>query len=201
MSRQTSKTRAPRKRRTASAPASTPETRTTLDPALEAQTKQVVGRFVVRMALVFVLVGVVSSWGAVLTHARGFTAQIIPILAAVGVMLPFQRGLYRLAQQFKQLGREKVAQHRYADARFVLDYFHRFGTMSLDMDGEAHYYLTLACIGLGDLDRARQMADWLQKYRRTRGKWAEKAESAVAAAERAQARRQQKEAETAGETP
>lgn len=192
MSRQTSKTRAPRKRRTASAPAPAPETRATLDPALETQTKQVVGRFVVRMGFVFVLVGIVSSWGAALTHAQGFTAQIIPILAAVGVMLPFQRGLYRLAQQFKQLGREKVTQHRYADARFVLDYFHRFGTMSLDMDGEAHYYLTLACIGLGELDRARQMATWLQKYRPTRGKWAEKAASAVASAERAQARREQK---------
>src|SRR5579884_254476 len=182
-----SKTKAPRQRKTTPP---TPEQRNTLHPALEAELKRLFSGFFKRMLVLFLLVGVVTTFAVAALRLPPTTGMAVQFAAAFGVILPYWRGIDRISKYIKQIGRDRVNQRRFADARYALEYFHRLGNMSLDIDGEAHYYLMLAYLGLDDLERARQMVTWLQKNR-PRSKWPEKAASVFASAERAQARRQQ----------
>lgn len=151
--------------------------------------RRIVRSFIIRMAVIFLIAGLVSSLVVEFRRVPGISGFMIPIVAAFGVSLPFWRGLDRLIRHVRQIGRDRLNQRRFADARFVLDYFHRLGTMNLDIEGESHFYLVQALIGLGELDRAAQITAWLQKYRR-RWQWPEKARAALEIAQRAQARRE-----------
>ncbi len=152
------------------------------------------------MAILFVVAGLVSTVVVSLTRRPGLTIQLIPIAAAFAVMFPFWRGLDRLIRQVMLYGRERLNQRRFADARYIFEHFHRFGAMNLDMRGEAHFYLVQALIGLGELDRAGEMVGWLERYR-SRWPWPEKAATALAAALRAQARRQAQQLEAQNSDP
>lgn len=67
--------------------------------------------------------------------------------------------------QLRELGFRRLEQKRYADAAHVLAYFHRFGNMGFDRDGEIHYRLMLAYRHLGEEERAQKIAEWIARYR------------------------------------
>lgn len=156
-----------------------PEART-LDPTVEAAIMRLLRRFLLRTAIVFLLVAFLSTYLPSLLHIPPNGALAVVFISAFGVMIPYWKGLNNVFREILRLGREKLAQRRYADARHALEYFHKLGNMGFDLDGEAHYHLMLAYLGLGELDKAQKMTEWLQKYRK-RFPWAEKAATALTA--------------------
>lgn len=156
---------------------------TTLDPAVEAQLRGIIWRFTFRSLLTFFLVVVVITFAASTLHLSPDIGKSVMFLGAFGAVFPYWRNLARAFSTILQTGKDKLAQHRYADARYALEYFHRTGNMRFDWDGEAHFYLTLAYLGLEEMEKAEEMVAWLQKYRK-KSDWKDKAARALAAAQR-----------------
>ena len=183
---QTAKTRkksTQRNSNSASAPAPVKPVDTTPDPALEKQITKLVSAFMVRILISFFIVALLIEYG--IRQAKVSPQNTLPLIAAAtfGIMFPFVRGAAKVFKEIKRLGIERLEKRKYADAQFALDYFHRFGQMSFDPTGEAHYHLIRAHIGLGNMEKARDLVVWMQKHRRLR-EWTTQAATALETAER-----------------
>lgn len=147
-----------------------------LDPSVDATIQKMIVRFLIRTAFLFLIVSVLATYLPLVFHLPVGVAQYALFVAAFGVMIPFWKGISRIFDEVLRMGKEKVAKRRFADARVALEYFHRVGNMGFDMEGEGHYYLILAYLGLGEIAQAEAMTSWLKKHRK-RYPWAEKAEA------------------------
>ncbi len=176
--------RAPTKTNRTPAPSALPPSLTP-DPAVAGQIRRLLWGFVLRTLALFVLVAVITSLATVVGHLPQRGAQIILFASIFGVTVPFWRGLDRVARRIQQRGHEFVEARRYADGRVALEFFHRVGNMGLDRDGEAHFDLVRAHIGLGDLETAETLADWLTRHR-PKSKAAAKAQNVLQAARKTQ---------------
>lgn len=144
--------------------------------------KMVMG-FMGRILMTFFVIAIVIEIGITQAKVSQPNAMMLVTVATFGIMFPFVRGAGKVFKEILRIGIERLAQRKYADAEFVLEYFHRFGQMSFDPTGKAHYHLVRALLGLGNVDRARMMVAWMQKHRR-RNDWTPKAAEALAVAER-----------------
>ncbi len=82
-----------------------------------------------------------------------------------GLLISFWRRVGMAFTAVRQLGIERWKQRRYADAVYALEHFHRVGNMSFDANGEAHYYLTLAYLELGQNAKAIEIEAWMRRHR------------------------------------
>lgn len=156
-----------------------------LDAKFEQQITGLVKQFMTRSLLLSAAILVVCE--ILISRAHIPAKSLPPYMALVtfAIVFPFVRGAARVFAQIKQAGRQRCEQRRFADAQFALEYFHRFGQMSFDPDGEAHYFLTRAYLGLGEFQQAGQMARWMQRHRR-KSEWTRKAQDAVQTSEKNQ---------------
>lgn len=173
----------PHRRRAAHAP---PSPVTALDPEVEKAILRMLRGFLLRTGATFLIVAFISTFLPGFLRIPQNGTIVIVFMSAFGVMIPYWRGLNRLFQEVLRLGQEKIRQRRYADARHALEYFHKLGNRGFDQDGAAHYYLTLAYLGLNEFEKAQAMVTWLTRYRKP-FPWHEKAAAALA---EAQSRRQ-----------
>jgi hypothetical protein len=138
----------------------------TLDLATE---KEINGLFLAllkRLALTIVIMMITSVGVITLAHAtRSAAIAVFFMSVLVGLLISFWRNVEKAFVAVKQLGIARQQQRRYADAAYALEYFHRLGNMSFDKDGEAHYHLALAYLGLNQPEKAEQMAEWLKRHR------------------------------------
>jgi hypothetical protein len=161
----------------------TPAGVSTVDPEFEKQIIALIKRFTGRSLLTSAIILVMCEYA--LQHSPRPREVLLPyaLVSAFAVAFPYVRGAARTFKEIKQLGIKRFEKHRYADAKTALDYFHRFGQMSFDRDGEAHYYLVRTCLRMGDIESARKLDLWMQKHR-SKFEWAARATSAVQEAER-----------------
>ena len=153
-----------------------------LDPATEREINGLFLALLKRLGMT-VIIMMVSSIGVIaVAHAsRNAAIGVFFLSVLIGLLISFWRNVERVFQAVKSLGIERQKRRRYADAAYALEHFHRLGNMSFDRDGEAHYYLMLAYLGLNQVDRATAMVDWLRRHR-SRFPYADRAAQAVAAA-------------------
>jgi hypothetical protein len=153
----------------------------TLDPKTEKEINSLfiglMRRLLIACAIMLVL-GIISTGLTKSAHAPA--APVIFLSILLGVTIAYHRGVDRVFEGVKQIGVDRLRQKRYADAAFALENFHRVGNMGRDRQGEAHYYLMQAYQGLGNTDKAAEIAAWLRKNRK-RSEWTKKAEGEIAA--------------------
>ncbi len=156
---------------------------TTLDPVFEKQIISLIKRFTVRSLLSSAIILAMCEYA--LQHSSRPREVLLPyaLVSAFAVAFPYVRAASHTFREIKQLGIKRFQLRKLADAKFALEYFHRFGQMSFDRDGEAHYYLIRTLIGLGEIDTAVKMDLWLQKHR-SKFEWAAKSAVAVQDADR-----------------
>ncbi|CCW35777.1 hypothetical protein CTKA_02125 [Chthonomonas calidirosea] len=116
-------------------------------------------------ALLLVLLLLSIAFSLAVPHYRNY--NLIYFYFAIVFALSFisRYWLEKLFVELRELGFRRLAQKRYADAAAVLEYFHRFGNMGFDRDGEIHYRLLLAYRHLGEEERAKQIAEWIRRHR------------------------------------
>ncbi len=138
----------------------------TVDPSIEKAVQKVFFGYVIRMMLTLFLTILTAI---VVVHFVKVDKSLAPgmvfMSVMLGLVLSYRRGVAQVFLEIRKLGSERLAQHRYADAVFALEHFHRMGNMGFDKDGRAHYELMLAYQGMGQQARASDMATWLTKYR------------------------------------
>jgi hypothetical protein len=159
---------------------------TTLDPEFEKLIISLIKRFTVRSLLSSAIILAMCEYA--LQHSARPREVLLPyaLVSAFAVAFPYVRAASHTFREIKQLGIKRFQMRKLADAQFALEYFHRFGQMSFDRDGEAHYYLIRTLIDLGNLDTALKMDLWVQKHR-SKFEWAGKSASAVQEASRRKA--------------
>ena len=177
----TSQSSRARKRSNRPKSAQTPHTRpgaVLVDTAFEKQIIDLIKRFTGRSLLSSAVILIMCEYA--LQHSSRPREVLLPYatVSAFAVAFPYVRGASRTFKEIKQLGIRQFKAQKFADARFALDYFHRFGQMSFDRDGEAHFYLIRANIRLGDIETAKNLDLWMQKHR-SKFDWAAKSTAAV----------------------
>ena len=137
-----------------------------LDPETEKAVNRLFLRLVRRVALTCAVM-LVTGWLVTLVTktSKSASAPVIYYAILLGVAIVYQRGVEQVFTQVRQMGIEKLKQRRYADAVFALENFHRLGNMNRDRTGEAHYYLMQAYQGTGQMEKASEVREWLQKHR------------------------------------
>ncbi len=119
-----------------------------------------------RMLLTLLLTLLSAALIAFAAHlAHSLWPALLFMSALFGLLVSSRRGLVATFEKLRALGEGKLKQHRYADAVYILENFHRMGNMGFDKDGRAHYLLMLAYSSMGETERAAGIADWLQRYR------------------------------------
>ncbi len=154
----------------------------TFDPGTEKEINSLFFRLLKRLGITVIVM--MCSAIAVITLARAthnIAYGVFFCSVLIGLLISFWRNVERVFAALKALGIQRQTQRRYADAAYILEHFHRLGNMSFDRDGEAHYYLTLAYLGLNQSERANQMVAWL-KRNRSGGPYAGRAADACARA-------------------
>ena len=172
----------PKRKRDASAPSrpKAPPARrpgsATLDPKTEKEINALfiglMRRLLITCAIMLVL-GLITTGIAKSSHAAA--APVIFLSILLGITIAYHRGVDRVFDGVKQIGIDRLRQKRYADAAYALENFHRVGNMGRDRQGEAHYYLIQAYQGLGNADKAAEIAAWMRKHR-ARSSWTKKME-------------------------
>ncbi len=137
-----------------------------VDPSIEKAIQKVFFGYVIRMMLTLFLTILTAIIVVHFVKAdKTLTPGIVFMSVMLGLVFSYRRGVAQVFLEVRKLGSERLAQRRYADAVFALEHFHRIGNMGFDRDGRAHYELMLAYHGMGQADRAKNMAEWLTKYR------------------------------------
>jgi hypothetical protein len=131
-----------------------------------------------RVGIIFFGVSLATTLGITYLKLSTMTRLLAPYAIAFGVAIPVARQMDRHFAKLRAMATDMLKQKRYADARIVLLAFTRFGNMSFDRDGEAHYLLVHALVGLNEPEEAAKMVKWLQSYR-SRYPFAEKAAQAL----------------------
>jgi hypothetical protein len=159
----------------------------TLDPSVEKQIRRWLLRFYLLMAILTLLFSFLATFLPLLLRVPPKQSQYLVFVAAFALMAVYWSGLPRIFRRILAMGKERLAERRYADAQKALETFDRPSNRNYDIEGEAHYYLVLAHIGMGDIDHAARCVAWLRK---TRGRysWGDKAADALQGAERRLAR-------------
>ncbi len=138
----------------------------TVDPSIEREVQKVFTGYLIHMAITLLITMLVAL---LIVHIAKMEKSIGPGVVFMSVMLgllfTYRRGVAQVFKEVRKLGSNRLSQRRYADAVFALEHFHRMGNMGFDKDGGAHYDLMLAYQGMGQKERAADMATWLTKYR------------------------------------
>ena len=155
---------------------------TTLDPAAQKQVNRLFCAHLQRVATLLLGLMVTAIILVDITHSsRSATVPMMFFSALVAIILYFPISVNKLFGAIKAIGREHAQKRRYADAVYALENFHRIGNMSLDPDGEAHYYLTESYLGLDKRVQAEEIMQWLLRHRK-KSEWTPKAEALIARA-------------------
>jgi hypothetical protein len=158
-----------------------PRAQLTPSPGLERQIRRRFFGLWFRVGIIFFGVSIATTFGLNALKLSRSARVIAPYAIAFGIALPMASQMDRHFRRLRATSADLLKQRNYADARVMLEPFHRFGNMTFDRDGEAHYLLTRALIGLGEMERAEEMAAWVQRYRKNYP-FAEKAALALASA-------------------
>ena len=137
-----------------------------MDPATGREINRLFLTLLRRLATTVLIMAVVSAvMITTVRPTRNVSVGVVFLSIVLGLLISFWRRVEVVFKEVKQIGMDKWKLRRYADAAFALEHFHRVGNMSFDRDGEAHYFLVLCYLQLGQNDKAMEIEAWMRRGR------------------------------------
>lgn len=147
----------------------------TVDPKTEKEISDLFVTLLRRLGitcLIMTVIGMITT--GIAKVDKSAIAPVIFLSILMGITIAYMRGVKLVFDAVMRVGIKRLEEQKFADSAYALEFFHRPGNRNQDSKGEAHYHLLLAYHKLNQMEKADEIADWMERHRK-KSEWTEKA--------------------------